>query len=111
MTAKFGVLINAKVKGENNIRRLGNSMQGVQGKVKNLSSSVKGLSFAFKGLFAAAAVGGMAAFVKSSIDAADAFGKLEVRTGIAANQLQAYVNAGKLADVSQKQLTTGLKTF
>ena len=111
MTAKFGVLINANVKGENNIKRLGNSMQGVQGKVKNLGNSVKGLSFAFKGLFAAAAIGGMTAFVKSSIDAADAFGKLEVRTGIAANQLQAYVNAGKLADVSQKQLTTGLKTF
>ncbi len=109
--AKFSVLLGAKVTGENNIKRLGNSMQGVQGKAKNLGLAVKGVGLAFKAMFAAAAIGGIAAFVKSSIDAADALGKLEVRTGIAAAKLQSYVNAGKLADVSQKQLATGLKTL
>lgn len=111
MTAKFGMLISAKTTGENDIKRLGNSMQGVQGKAKNLGMAVKGVGLAFKAMFAAAAVGGITAFVKSSIDAADALGKLEVRTGIAAAKLQSYVNAGKLADVSQKQLATGLKTL
>lgn len=109
--AKFSVLLGAKVTGENNIKRLGNSMQGVQGKAKNLGMAVKGVGLAFKAMFAAAAIGGITAFVKSSIDAADALGKLEVRTGIAAAKLQSYVNAGKLADVSQKQLATGLKTL
>ena len=111
MTAKFGLLINANVKGENNIKRLGNSMQGVQGKVKNLKMAVGGLSTAFKALGAALAVGAIANFAKRTIDQADAFGKLSTRTGIAANELQAFVNAGKLADVSQKQLETGLKSF
>lgn len=111
MTAKFGMLISAKTTGANDIKRLGNSMQGVQGKAKNLGNAVKGVGLAFKAMFAAAAIGGIAAFAKSSIDAADALGKLEVRTGIAAAKLQSYVNAGKLADVSQKQLATGLKTL
>jgi hypothetical protein len=111
MTAKFGLLIDAKTKGENNIKRLGTSMQGVQGKAKNLATAVRGVGTAFKALFAAAAVAGFARFVQGAIDTADAFGKLEVRTGIAAEKLLAYVNAGKLAGVSQKQLETGLKTL
>ena len=109
MAAKFGLLIDAKTKGENNIKRLGNSMQGVQGKAKNLGMAVRGVGSAFKALFAAAAVAGFSAFVKGAIDSADAFGKLSTRTGIAADKLQAYVNAGKLADVSQSEIENGLR--
>jgi len=47
--------------------------------------------------------------VKGSIDAADAFGKLEIQTGIAANTLQAYVNAGKLAGVEQATIEKSLR--
>ena len=111
MAAKFGLLIDAKTKGENNIKRLGNSMQGVEGKAKNLGMAVRGVGTAFKALFAAAAVGGFASVIKGAIDSADSFQKLEVRTGIAAEKLMAYVEAGKLADVSQKQLEVGLKTL
>ncbi len=103
--------LKASVSGENDIKRLGNSMQGVQGKVKNLRNSVGRLGGAFKALFAAAAIGGFASVVKGAIDSADSFQKLEVRTGIAAEKLMAYVEAGKLADVSQKQLEVGLKTL
>ena len=109
MAAKFGLLIDAKTKGENNIKRLGNSMQGVTGKAKNLGMAVRGVGLAFKGLFAAAAVAGFAAYVKGAINTADAFGKLSTRTGIAADKLQAYVNAGKLADVSQSEIENGLR--
>ena len=109
MAAKFGLLIDAKTKGENNIKRLGNSMQGVEGKAKNLGMAVRGVGTAFKALFAAAAVAGFSAFVKGAIDSADAFGKLSTRTGIAADKLQAYVNAGKLADVSQSEIENGLR--
>ena len=111
MAAKFGLLIDAKTKGENNIKRLGNSMQGVEGKAKNLGMAVKGVGNAFKALFAAAAVAGFSAFVKGAIDSADAFGKLSTRTGIAADKLQAFANAGKLADVSQSDLENGLRAF
>ena len=110
-TQKFGLLIDAKVKGANGIKRLGNSMQGAQGKVKNLTMAVRGLSGAFKALAAGVVVAGFGAMVKRTIDQADAFGKLSTRTGIAADKLQAYVNAGKLADVSQEQLTSGLRVF
>lgn len=109
--AKFSVLLGAKVTGENNIKRLGNSMQGVQGKAKNLGNAVKGVGTAFKALFAAAAIAGFSRLVTGAIDSADAFGKLSTRTGIAANKLQAYANAGKLADVSQSDLETGLRTL
>ena len=111
MTANFKFLVSAGVKGENNIKRLGNSLQGVQGKAKNLGMAVRGVGTAFKALFAAAAVAGFSAFVKGAIDSADAFGKLSTRTGIAADKLQAYANAGKLADVSQSDLETGLRTL
>ena len=70
MAAKFGLLIDAKTKGENNIKRLGNSMQGVEGKAKNLGMAVRGVGNAFKALFAAAAVAGFARFVKGAIDTA-----------------------------------------
>jgi len=111
MTAKFGMLISAKTTGANDIKRLGNSMQGVQGKAKNLGNTVKGVGAAFKALFAAAAVAGFSRFVTGAINSADAFGKLSTRTGIAADKLQAYANAGKLADVSQSDLETGLRTL
>ena len=111
MAAKFGLLIDAKTKGENNIKRLGNSMQGVEGKAKNLGMAVRGVGNAFKALFVAAAVAGFSAFVKGAIDSADAFGKLSTRTGIAADKLQAFANAGKLADVSQSDLENGLRAF
>ena len=39
----YGITINAKVKGQQNIKRLGNSMQGLQGSAKNLAGSFKGL--------------------------------------------------------------------
>ena len=65
MQQKFGLLLDAKVKGANNIRRLGNDMQGVQGKVKNLGMAVRGLGMAFKALAATAAIAGFAALPNS----------------------------------------------
>jgi len=100
--------IKADVQGENNIRRLGNSMQGVTGKVNNLKSAVGGLSASFKALGAALAVGTFTAFVKSGIDAADAIGKASTRTSVAADALLGYQNAAALADVSNEQLIKGL---
>jgi signal transduction histidine kinase len=100
--------IKADVQGENNIKRLGNSMQGVTGKVNNLKMAVGGLSASFKALGAALAVDSFAAFIKSGIDAADAMGKASTRTGVAAQALLGMQNAAALADVSNEQLVKGL---
>ena len=102
------IRIGAKVSGQRDVERLGNSMQGVQGKVKNLGLAVGGLSTALKGLGAVLAIGGLTAFVKGGLDLSDAMGKASTRTGVAAEELLAFQNAAKLADVDQKQLINGL---
>ncbi len=109
MAAKFDLVVAAKTVGAGSIKRLGNSMQGVQGRVKNLSMAMSGLNKAFGALGLILSAGVFIRMVKGTIDAADAFGKLEIQTGIAANTLQAYVNAGKLAGVSQETIEKGLK--
>ena len=108
-SAKFNMEIAANVKGANNIKRLGNSMQGVQGKVKNLSMSMGVLNNAFRVFAGIIAAGAFTRFIKGAIDSADAFGKMSDQTGIAANKLQAYVNAGKLAGVEQATIDKGLR--
>ena len=106
--AKFDVVIAAKTVGEQGIKRLGNSMQGVQGKVKNLKIAVGGLNSTLKIFAGVLAAGAFTRFVKGAIDSADSFGKLQKQTGIAANTLQAYANAGKLAGVEQTAIDKGL---
>ena len=108
-SAKFNMEIAANVKGANNIKRLGNSMQGVQGKVKNLTMSMGVLNNAFRVFAGIIAASAFTRFIKGAIDSADAFGKMSDQTGIAANKLQAYVNAGKLAGVEQATIDKGLR--
>ena len=104
--------IKADVQGENNIRRLGNSMQGLQGQAKNAALAFNGLKGAVGGFAAAIAgsaiVGGLTAVVKKSIDAGDELFNLQSKTGIAANALIGLGNAAKLADVDQATLGKGL---
>jgi hypothetical protein len=104
--------IKADVQGENNIRRLGNSMQGLQGKVKNASMAFTGFKGAVAGFGAAIAgsaiVGGLTAVIKKSIDAGDELFNLQAKTGIAANALIGIGNAAKLADVDMGTLSKGL---
>ena len=109
MAAKFDLIVAAKTVGGASLKRLGNSMQGVQGRVKNLRMAMSGLNKTFATLGVILSAGAFVRMVKGSIDAADAFGKLETQTGIAANTLQAYVNAGKLAGVEQATIEKGLK--
>ena len=109
MAAKFDLVVAAKTVGAASIKRLGNSMQGVQGRVKNLRMAMSGLNKTFAAFGLIIGAGALVRMVKDSIDAADAFGKLEIQTGIAANTLQSYVNAGKLAGVSQETIEKGLR--
>lgn len=104
--------IKADVQGENNIRRLGNSMQGLQGQVKNAAMGFNSLKGAVGGFAAAIAgsaiVGGLTAVVKRSIDAGDELFNLQAKTGLAAKQLIGIGNAAKLADVDMATLGKGL---
>ena len=104
--------IKADVQGENNIRRLGNSMQGLQGNAKNAAFGFNNLKGAVAGFGAAIAgsaiVGGLTAVVKKSIDAGDELFNLQAKTGIAAKQLIGIGNAAKLADVDMGTLGKGL---
>lgn len=104
--------IKADVQGENNIRRLGNSMQGLQGQAKNAVmgfNSLKGAVAGFGAVIAGSAVvGGLTAIVKKSIDAGDELFNLQAKTGIAAKELIGIGNAAKLADVDVATMGKGL---
>ena len=103
--------IKADVQGENNIRRLGNSMQGLQGQAKNAAMGFNNLKGAVAGFGAAIAgsaiVGGLTAVIKKSIDAGDELFNLQAKTGIAANTLIGIGNAAELADVDLATLGKG----
>jgi len=104
--------IKADVKGENNIRRLGNSMQGLQGRAKNAALGFKSLKGAVAGFGAviagSAIVGGLGAMIKKSVDLGDALGKLSTRTGVAQDALIGMRNAAALSDVSNESLAKSL---
>ena len=104
--------IKADVQGENNIRKLGNSMQGLQGQVKNAQLSFNNLKASVAGFASAIAgtaiVGGLAAVVKQGIDAGDALNRMQIITGISAKALTGIGNQAKLADVDMGTLTKGL---
>ena len=104
--------IKADVQGENNIRRLGSSLQNLQGQAKTVGMGFNALKGAVAGFGAAIAgsaiVGGLTAIVKKSIDAGDELFNMQAKTGIAANALIALGNAAKLADVDQATLGKGL---
>ena len=109
--AKFDLVVAAKTVGAGSIKRLGNSMQGVAGRVKNLRLAMGGLNKTFATFGILISGGAFVGLVKGAIDSADSFGKMADQTGIAANTLQAYVNAGKLAGVSQETIDKGLRSL
>jgi len=104
--------IKADVQGENNIRRLGNSLQGLQGQAKNAAmgfNSLKGAVGGFATAIAGSAiVAGLGAIVKKSIDAGGNLDDLQIKTGIAASALFAIGNAAEVAGVDMDTLGKGL---
>lgn len=107
--------IKADVQGENNIRRLGNSLQGLQGQAKNAALGFNNLKGAVAGFGAAIAgsaiVAGLGAIVKKSIDAGGELDDLRQKTGVSASALFAIGNAAKVADVDLGTLGKGLNKF
>jgi len=108
MAQKFNLLIAAKTTGQAGIKRMGNSMQGLQGRLKNVRNAALSVNTAFRAMAVILTAGAFTRVVKGAIDQADAFGKLSRQTGVAADTLQSYVNAGKLAGVEQVAIDKGL---
>jgi lambda family phage tail tape measure protein len=104
--------IKADVQGENNIRRLGNSLQGLQGQAKNAALGFNNLKGAVAGFGAAIAgsaiVAGLGAIVKKSIDAGGELDDLRQKTGVSAAALFAIGNAAKVAGVDMDTVGKGL---
>jgi hypothetical protein len=104
--------IKAAVLGENNIRRLGNSLQGLQGQAKNAALGFNNLKGAVAGFGAAIAgsaiVAGLGAIVKKATDAGGDLDDLQIKTGIAASALFAIGNAAKVAGVDMDTVGKGL---
>lgn len=78
------------------------------------SSAAKGLGELDKllpRLTFAAAVAGMTAMIKRSLDLADAAGKLSQKTGLSVETISTLSFAARTADLSQEQLRTGLIKF
>lgn len=100
--------ITASVAGENNIRRLGNSMQGLEGRIKNASLATNLLYTGLKSLAAVAVTGGVVAMAKSAIDLADNMRDLSQRTGVGIETLGQFKVAAELSGTSLEGVAKGL---
>jgi hypothetical protein len=100
--------ITANVAGENNIRRLQNSMQGLEGRIKNTSMAADLLVTGIKGLAAAAVTGGVLALAKSAINLADDMRDLSQRTGVSIQALGQFKVAAELSGTSLEGVAKGL---
>ena len=100
--------ITANVVGENNIRRLGNSMQGLEGQIKNTSQAAGLLVMGIKGLAAAAVTSGVVALAKSAIDLADDMRDLSQRTGVSIQTLGQFKVAAELSGSTLEGVAKGL---
>jgi len=109
MAAKFDMIIAAKTTGQGAIKRMGNSMQGLQGKLKNVALSLRGVNTGFAALGLALSGGAFASMLKNAVDTGDRFDKLSIQTGITANTLMAYGNSAKLAGVDMATVEKGLR--
>lgn len=118
----FQMLLDVKTRGAESIKRLGNDLQGLQGKAKNLASSFSGLS---KPLIALAGIGGGAALISSIFgsraELESQTRSLQVLTGSAekTKQILAEIKAfgaatpfqvRELIDVTKKLKAFGIET-
>ena len=74
-----------------------------------LSTQARRVSGVLAGLFGAVSVGGVVAFAKSSIDAADAINDMSQRTGVAVRTLAEYQLAARQADTTMEALAAGIQ--
>ena len=104
--AALTIDLNARLaKFEQDMARAGKGIDGLNSKV---SSAAAGFKSAFGALGVTLGVGALASFAKSGIDAADALGKMSLRTGVAVKDLASFQLAAESADTSMEGVAKGL---
>ena len=104
--AALTIDLNARMaKFEQDMARANKSLDGLSSRA---SAAASGLKTAFGALAGTLAVGTIASFAKSGIDAADALAKMSVRTGVAVKDLASFQLAADSADTSMEGVAKGL---
>lgn len=93
---------------EESMNRAGKSVASLENRFVAMGRTVSG---ALAGLGVGLGVGGIAAMVKSAIDAQDELSKLSQKTGIAVESLAGLQHAADLSGVEVDQLAKGVRTF
>lgn len=105
--AAITIDLNAKIANfETELKRATGSLDRFEKKGTQAAAVFKS---AMGGLVGAVSVGAIAAFAKSSIDAADALNDMSQRTGVAVKTLAEYKLAATLADTSLDDLAKGIQ--
>ena len=85
------------------------SVSTVREAMEKIGGQIDFVETAFKRLGEAATIGGVIEITRRSLEAADAIGKISIKTGLAADEYQKLAVAAQLADVDTQSLATGLK--
>lgn len=91
--------------------KTGTAIASAQAGLARLQSSALSISSALGGIGAGISLGGLAAMVKSSIDAADAMNDLSQRVGISVADLAKYELAAKQSGTSMESIARGVKSL
>lgn len=105
--ASLTIDLNARI--ANIERDMGRAAQVAERNSQRMQASFARAGQAFSGLIGAVGVGSFAAFIQSSIDAADELGKLSQKIGINIEQLAGYKVAADLSGISLEQFGTGVR--
>lgn len=106
-----------KIKISGDPRGLDGAVRQAQGALKRLGKDLSGLqslagkALNFTGIGGAASVTGLVAVAKAAATAADEFGKMGQRTGVAVEELSRLAYAASLNDASLGDLETGLRNL
>lgn len=96
------------LEGENRSRQ---AFREVESSLQRLDQNASGLRESLRGLAAGLGVAAFGAWVKSSIDAADALDELSEKTGLTVERLSEIQYAAKLSGASSEDLTKGLRAL
>lgn len=106
---KTEILITAQDQTGQAFRSIKNHFSDLTGNIDGISGKFRGLTGVVAAFGATLSVGAFASWVKGAIDSADEMGKMAQKVGVTVESLSALTYAGSLADVSNEQLSVGLK--
>jgi lambda family phage tail tape measure protein len=106
---KTEIVITALNQTQQAFRELKGQFGGLANDLESAKGKFSALAGVMAGLGVTLSAGAFAAWIKSTIDAADEMGKMSQKVGVSVEALSELKYAGDLADVSLDQLGMGLK--